>query len=1062
MLKNILPTQLELLSKLKEKDPALVVEWDDVKGVFSLIRGNLFNASVERLESSIKKFLDEYAELFGPKKLSSMLKLLSNRSDDLGWTHLDYQLFIPVKTGREKILKVELYGSKLAAHFDNEGNLKMVQSSCWREIEFEYRRPITIKQLREILVSEIKKIPGYTELERSMKEQKEKQFPLMQEPRLVVHPWKENLILTWTTYCYGVLTEEYFEDKTQPTKKLVLGQVFVNALTGERLMFMPTMYHVETPDTGTGLGVTPLGGPYVTRNLNIVRVDNSSTYRLKDTTHARQIITYDAACNSSWVYGQGGAIKNFLLVNGTIPASEDTDGNKNWNHLPADSSTSERMGSQQPEVDEHYMCRELYEWYDALAGGRAGWDNGNYSDPPVSADTPIRVVAHVYNSRPDVASCRSVNAYHNYSLSNGKWIPFLAFYDGDPTATCSAANDVGWDFLAGSKFVVGHEYQHAITNYNFKDGNGNPNLPYPMDVNGLPEWQSAVHEGVSDVFGGLFSEVWSPGPEFSVAGMVFRNVTFPRDPNSWVNRSGGFPCGLSNDCKDHFADRNDLNFRYARGTILAHCSYLMGAGGVHHRPSRTPVHIPVYGMGRQIVNGKDVLKAARIWYRGFTWYFSTHGALMNIPSNDENIFRTLRSACVSAAEDLFSIDSLEYKTTVLAFYAVGLHPESYGADVTFLRWGADWWRSRQYLPEIGNSPDWSSLDLFINNGGISEWNAQVNVLDSNGMPTQFENNVYCRVRNIGDQAAQNIHVDLSYAKCGTGISQANWLPVTDKDGNPQPIDIPSLGAGMSSFLDSEQNNPPITPKKWYIPPLDPNEPGDHFCLRAVVTCSNEVNNYNNEVQSNIAYAPYSPSGFSMSFNAGNPLKEQSVPLELTIQSTLPKTWKVGIKESTKGIKLKPGEQRPFTVRIDMPSGAEKQLEVPFDGTIRGTIYGHIHSMFSGTLVETKFNNGVLTGKLAAEMDQIGTIVGHFTGTLSLITCEVKGKAEGLFQYHALGKKGESVLVGVTACLRPWRRVNISQIIMDRPIGGITIQVQVPTKSQVCGEKLPPTNTVVAI
>src|SRR5262249_1757439 len=150
-----------------------------------------------------------------------------------------------------------------------------------------------------------------------------------------------------------------------------------------------------------------------------------------------------------------------------------------------------------------------------------------------------------------------------------------------------------------------------------------------------------------------------------------------------------------------------------------------------------------------------VYKAARIWYRAIAHYLSNIGATTGLPANDESVFRTIRNSCVSAAIDLYGAGSIEHKTTILAWYAVGLQPAAtnYGPDTTFLTWGADWWMSRPYVGISG--PDWSSNDLFINNGGISEWNAQINVMDG-GMPTQFENNVYFRARNVGDQQANNV------------------------------------------------------------------------------------------------------------------------------------------------------------------------------------------------------------------------------------------------------------------------------------------------------------------
>ena len=38
----------------------------------------------------------------------------------------------------------------------------------------------------------------------------------------------------------------------------------------------------------------------------------------------------------------------------------------------------------------------------------------------------------------------------------------------------------------------------------------------------------------------------------------------------------------------------------------------------------------------------------------------------------------------------------------------------------------------------------------MNNGGGSGWNAVINVVDASGNATNFENQVYCRVRNVGD------------------------------------------------------------------------------------------------------------------------------------------------------------------------------------------------------------------------------------------------------------------------------------------------------------------------
>jgi hypothetical protein len=74
-----------------------------------------------------------------------------------------------------------------------------------------------------------------------------------------------------------------------------LGQAFVDAHTGEIFLFAPTRKGAEVANTWSGTASTPLGGPYATRVLNIVRESGTSTYQLRDTSHARDIITYDVA-----------------------------------------------------------------------------------------------------------------------------------------------------------------------------------------------------------------------------------------------------------------------------------------------------------------------------------------------------------------------------------------------------------------------------------------------------------------------------------------------------------------------------------------------------------------------------------------------------------------------------------------------------------------------------------------------------------------------------------------------------------------------------------------------
>ena len=254
---------------------------------------------------------------------------------------------------------------------------------------------------------------------------------------------------------------------------------------------------------------------------------------------------------------------------------------------------------------------------------------------------------------------------------------------------------------------------------------GAPGFPSLMD-----DWARALTEGLSDVFGGMYSAQWYVGADLSSDGLLLRNIAFPRDPDTTSPYLG----------KDHWADRDtEGGHAYPRGLILGHCAYLMAQGGVHQRLGRTPELVPVHPLANEASGGLEVSEAARVWYR----LMATRFAAVT-PYDNETAFEKIRTECEAAAIDLYGEGSPAHRGVVQAFYAVGLHPagETYGADVTALRWGHSWRFSRPYLGIP--SPDWASPDLFINNGDGSEWNA---VINPDFGDVHFENAVYCRVRN---------------------------------------------------------------------------------------------------------------------------------------------------------------------------------------------------------------------------------------------------------------------------------------------------------------------------
>src|SRR5262249_5098458 len=142
---------------------------------------------------------------------------------------------------------------------------------------------VKAETLAEALRGQIEKLPGFHELERHKKEHREPLFPLMQHPRLVVYPWKDRMLLAWATHGYAKWDKANQRFPEKAGDAIAFGQMFFDAETGELFLFAPTRKDAENPTTGSGLGTLPLGGPFGSRPLQIVRIDATSTYRLKNT-----------------------------------------------------------------------------------------------------------------------------------------------------------------------------------------------------------------------------------------------------------------------------------------------------------------------------------------------------------------------------------------------------------------------------------------------------------------------------------------------------------------------------------------------------------------------------------------------------------------------------------------------------------------------------------------------------------------------------------------------------------------------------------------------------------
>ena len=281
-----------------------------------------------------------------------------------------------------------------------------------------------------------------------------------------------------------------------------------------------------------------------------------------------------------------------------------------------------------------------------------------------------------------------------------------------------------------------------------------------------------------------------------------------------------------------------------------------------------------------------------------------------------------------------------------------------------------------------------------------------------------------------------------------------WLTVADANGDAQTLNVGTLAAGASNFPDSDQNSPPASASvQWYLPPIPVGETVDHYCLKATVTSTNDVNPHNNWVQSNIAFAEFTPPvPFRMAFLAGNPGKEE-IEVRLQHTHTLPDGWAVKIEGLKRGMRLKPGRSHPLVVVIAARSGADATLEPPYDGQVIGKITGSLVGTFEGTLTQVNVRENGIEGVLAGTLLDVGSINGSFSGTLDRSTGELSGTVTAAFQCAGTAMS-HSACLRLDGCLRPNRRVDIAQLVDDLPIGGVTVQVQVPMPKGACAIESP--------
>jgi hypothetical protein len=922
---NLTPAQSDLLTRLG-RGPGSLVRWDDNRGTASLVRaGGLGRAGPD---DDPAEALGEFRALFtsalaAGDEFTEYLRRRRDRVDGEGWRHAELQQAVPTAAGT-----LDVYRALFVVHLGADGFITSVQSSCYRDVvvkAFAAVAPEAVRdRARQDLVGAVDPPEGASD---------DPWFPLVGVPRLVIYPWRGTFRPAWAAHLYALPDG----DPGRGRRTVEFGKGFFDAVDATRFLFTPSAR--DAAAVGTGLGVTPLQPPFNRRALNVT--GDGTGHTLVDDTHARPIVTHDAGAGAEFD-------TEFELLRGiargTLPASADGDGTGAWDRVPATPTDVERGAGQQPEVDLHHHLRRAYEWYATLSVlPRVGWDDGLFPDPAVGEQV-VRGVAH-FRKGTDPHSVHA-GARLRVDTATGRWYYWLQFCDGDPAT---------FTYPAGSAFFVGHEYQHAVTDFSF-DEDDRPGMEYTLD------WPGACHEGLADAFAGFFSGQWRPGPELSGSGRVFRNLAFPRDATAFDAAN-----------LDHFADANVLGAAvdpYMRAGILANAAYLTAAGGLHQRSVRTPQVCSVAGIGAP--------GAARVWYRALTFYFGTAGATTNVPDTDALLFPRWRDACELAALDLFPAGSPEHGAVVAAFRAVGLDgPAPYGPVPALLPAPALFPDSRPYVGQAG--PGFASPDLFVDG-----------------------TTVHCRVRNTGDAPATDVVVRVDAAPLST--SEGPWAPVGS-------FTVPVLAVGVSTWDTSVRLEAAGVPTS----------------VRARVDGAAPV------VTSTVDLV-VGPGPRAVEFLVGNPTG-RTVTTRLVATVSLPEGWTATLSAE----EIIVDADDVGVVRLDVTPGADGAGLPPFDGAVSGRVDGAVSGTLTGELSGSVEVAGVLCGTVSGVLDGMIAVHGAFTGAFDPATGALSGVLAGGYD-GATDHFATAVRLSVSGLLRPYRRVEVAQLVDGRPVGGITFGI----------------------
>lgn len=154
------------------------------------------------------------------------------------------------------------------------------------------------------------------------------------------------------------------------------------------------------------------------------------------------------------------------------------------------------------------------------------------------------------------------------------------------------------------------------------------------------------------------------------------------------------------------------------------------------------------------------------------------------------------------------------------------------SDTMVTRWNSRAATEYQIDPK-GWSWTWVSPDVMVDNDNDGLADSQVFFGQDNRLKV--------RLRNRGNQAANNIQIDFWYQKATPYLSAAAWIPLQDLAGITQQITGATLAAGAQQWFEVN----------WA--PVDDGTHHEHWCVKVRVTVAGEPNTDNKLALSNFSH-----------------------------------------------------------------------------------------------------------------------------------------------------------------------------------------------------------------